>query len=93
MMTALEQVHQAEPEYPRWLLVTVEEKFGELRVIVSPRAGGEVERPLQAARDAAKNTCDICGKIGSIRRDGGCFRVRCDGNADETYLAGISPVE
>lgn len=62
----------------------VREKLGQLRIHV-PAADTrrpDVQAIVEQAAAQAARTCDLCGKPGTFRSDGGTLRVRCDQHQD-----------
>ena len=54
----------------------VKEKFGSLRVYVG-RANKAIQRRIEEAGSESKRTCEICGKAGFQRNNGGWINTRC----------------
>jgi len=57
-------------------VVSVQEKYGSLRVEISPE-DAHIQRLLQAAEDASEKTCDVCGEPGALLDDGVWVKTRC----------------
>lgn len=78
-----------EAERHRYRAAQVKEKFGTLRFYLhhmDPDPMGPINREIAGAEWASGIICDVCGKPGTLRSDGGEYtvwvRVRCDEHAD-----------
>lgn len=75
---------RSEDEDRRWRrqkrafqIVEVKEKFGLLRVCCSPTTV-ETQGAIFQAEKESRRTCELCGRPGCLREDGGRLRVRCE---------------
>lgn len=68
---------------PEYRLHQVKEKFGGLRVYYDIKAGvvAEARSAVERAEGRAWQTCERCGRPGSIREITGWRRVACDEHA------------
>ena len=62
--------------------VQIKEKFGHLRVYVTP-SGDLVESAIANALEESRSTCEFCGAPGELRRIGGWLTTRCDTHYEE----------
>jgi len=62
--------------------VQVKEKFGHLRVYVTP-SSDLVESAIANAHDESRSTCEFCGAAGELRRIGGWLTTRCEPHYEE----------
>jgi len=64
-------------EIPEFAVSQVKEKFGTLRYYYY---GGsdEVSDLVQKAEEASASICEVCGKPGACRKEGGWYSTLCD---------------
>ncbi len=69
--------------------VQVKEKFGGLRVYISPY-NGLVDSLVTEAHEASWSVCESCGESGELRRLGSWLLTRCDTHlqADRSRMYG-----
>ena len=55
----------------------IKEKYGTLRVYMSAETN-EISDLIQEYEQKSAKTCEVCGKEGTLRNDGGWYVTRCD---------------
>jgi hypothetical protein len=58
-------------------IVQVKEKFGALHIYCSPTTV-KTQGAFEQAEKESLRTCEMCGRPGHLREDGGLLRVRCE---------------
>lgn len=67
--------------YPKIKVVQIKEKFGELRIYTGGTPYQHTRRIayiITLAERESANTCEICGKPGTIRKTDGRLKAMCD---------------
>ncbi len=58
-------------------IIQIKEKFGFL-TIYTHKEDVEISLIIQEAITAASESCDVCGKAGTLRNNNGWYMVRCE---------------
>lgn len=64
--------------YPDYKVLQIKQKFGGLRYYCSVDGDEDVRRIIRAAELLCEKTCEICGKLGSLQKDGYYYYVACE---------------
>lgn len=76
---------------PETLMVAehVKEKFGGLRFYVNFDSTG-ANTLITKAEHRSTSTCELCGRFGRLKNEGGWMRTRCETHSDEPAHGGWS---
>lgn len=64
-------------EYQKYHIKSLKEKYGSLRMDISP-CDGYATALEDLAEEISEVTCESCGNLGIMREVNGWYKVRCD---------------
>lgn len=76
---------------PAFRISQAKQKFGELRVYLDRYPPGASDL-IDAATRKSRETCEVCGSPGALRKTRGYYQTLCDAHGAEAELAAKSPI-